>query len=107
MNDVIGRLTPRQRECLRFRCRGLSTARVGARLFISENTVRNHLSDAYVSLGIGSLLDRGVEPGHKTPFACYLLGMVDGLDVIDPGGRMRRELLAPRTEPRDLRPEGV
>jgi len=44
-------LTDRERQVLRLAAEGLSTARIGAELHLSEGTVRNYLSEAISKLG--------------------------------------------------------
>jgi two-component system response regulator DesR len=44
-------LTDRERQVLRLAADGLSTARIGAELHLSEGTVRNYLSEAISKLG--------------------------------------------------------
>ena len=59
MSTRIGRdgLTPRQREVLELRFEGLSCDEVGARLGITEITVRNHIREAYVRLDVSRQMD--------------------------------------------------
>ncbi len=45
-------LTPREVEILAMISRGLSNREIGQALFISENTVRNHLSHIFEKLGV-------------------------------------------------------
>ena len=45
-------LTPRERAILKLLGEGLANADIGRRLFISEKTVRNHLSQVYRKLGV-------------------------------------------------------
>ena len=47
-------LTARQAEVLRLVARGLSNRSIGARLSLSEFTVRRHLANAYLRLGVSS-----------------------------------------------------
>ena len=47
-------LSKREREVLDTVTQGLSNAQIAARLFISEKTVRNHLSNIFSKLGVGS-----------------------------------------------------
>ncbi len=46
------RLTPREREVLGLVAEGLRNREIGARLYISEKTVRNHLSSVFRKLGV-------------------------------------------------------
>jgi pimeloyl-ACP methyl ester carboxylesterase/DNA-binding CsgD family transcriptional regulator len=47
-------LSPREREILRLAMEGHDNARIGAALFISDKTVRNHVSRIYEKLGVTS-----------------------------------------------------
>lgn len=53
-DDPFGSLSPREREILAEITEGLSNARIGERLSISEKTVRNHVSNIYNKLGVWS-----------------------------------------------------
>lgn len=44
-------LTPREREVLRLIAQGMSNGEIAAALFISEHTVKNHVSSIYRKLG--------------------------------------------------------
>ena len=50
--DVFASLSPREREILALISEGLGNAAIGARLSISEKTVRNHISNVYDKLGV-------------------------------------------------------
>jgi DNA-binding NarL/FixJ family response regulator len=86
----MDRLTPRQIEALRLRCRGLSAAQIAERLGVSHNVVKYHLGEAYETLAVGSLGSKRAEPGAKDAWACYLLGLADSGRVLDPDGRAMR-----------------
>ena len=47
-------LTRREREVLELVCRGLSDAAIVAKLSLSRNTVRNHVSRVYAKIGVGT-----------------------------------------------------
>jgi two-component system, NarL family, response regulator DesR len=49
--DEADPLTDRERQVLRLAAEGLSTARIGAEIHLSEGTVRNYLSEAMSKLG--------------------------------------------------------
>jgi two-component system response regulator DesR len=49
--DEADPLTDRERQVLRLAAEGLSTAKIGAALHLSEGTVRNYLSEAISKLG--------------------------------------------------------
>ena len=53
-NDPFRSLSPREREILSLITEGLGNAQIGARLRISEKTVRNHISSVYDKLGVWS-----------------------------------------------------
>jgi len=44
-------LTPREREVLKLIAQGLSNGEIAAALFISQHTVKNHVSNIYRKLG--------------------------------------------------------
>jgi DNA-binding NarL/FixJ family response regulator len=50
----VATLTHRERQILGLLTAGLSNADIGKRLFISEKTVRNHLSSVYRKMAVGS-----------------------------------------------------
>ena len=57
--DVIQKLTEltsRQREILGKFCQGNEYKDIGAELFISENTVKTHMANIYIKLGLDHLL---------------------------------------------------
>ncbi len=47
-------LTPRERQILGFLGGGLTNAEIADRAFLSEKTVRNHLSSVYRKLGVAN-----------------------------------------------------
>ncbi|HHT69071.1 MAG TPA: response regulator transcription factor [Firmicutes bacterium] len=44
-------LTPREREVLKLIAQGLSNGEIASALFISQHTVKNHVSNIYRKLG--------------------------------------------------------
>lgn len=54
MNDGIGRLTDRQKDCLRLVASGYTSKEIGRRLGISYTTVDNHIRLALEVLGVAS-----------------------------------------------------
>ncbi len=52
-------LTPRERDVLRLAAAGDSTAEIAARLFLSDGTVRNYLSEAIQKLGARNSTEAG------------------------------------------------
>lgn len=51
------KLTPRERELCGLLVEGLNHAGIAAQLFISEKTVRNHVSNIYAKVGVSSRLE--------------------------------------------------
>jgi len=51
---VLAGLTERERRVLTLVAAGLSNAEIGSKLFISEKTVRNHLTPIFDKLGVHS-----------------------------------------------------
>jgi len=55
--SAIGRLTPRERECLRLVAAHLHSKEIARRLSISQHTVDGHLNEARRRLGVASRRD--------------------------------------------------
>ncbi|NLG70113.1 MAG: response regulator transcription factor [Firmicutes bacterium] len=49
--DPFAALTTREREVLQLMARGLTNQEIARRLFISEHTVKNHVSNIYRKVG--------------------------------------------------------
>ena len=52
--SAVSGLTEREREVLTLLADGLPNAAIARRLFLSQNTVRNHLSNVFAKLGVSS-----------------------------------------------------
>lgn len=65
--DDVARLTRRELEILRLVAEGLSNAQLASRLWVTEQTVKFHLSNVYRKLGVAKS-HRG-EPLGATPRA--------------------------------------
>jgi DNA-binding CsgD family transcriptional regulator len=66
--DVLGELTPQQRQIVRLASDGLTDREIGDRLFLSPRTVSSHLYRSYPKLGVGSRHQlRDVIPRASTP----------------------------------------
>lgn len=57
-------LTHREQQILQLLADGLTNADIGGRLFISDKTVRNHLSSVYRKMGVGSRAQAIVKAGR-------------------------------------------
>ena len=57
-------ITPREQEILALIAEGLSNREIGARLFISENTVKTHSSRLFEKLGVGRRM-QAVQRGRE------------------------------------------
>ena len=55
--DDCDPLTEKERKALRLASEGLTTVEIAAKLFLSEGTVRNHLSDAIAKLNATNRID--------------------------------------------------
>jgi DNA-binding NarL/FixJ family response regulator len=67
-------LTPREREILQLLARGMSNAEMGRELFLSETTVKSHVTRVLGKLGVGSRVQAVVvayETGLVRPGALY------------------------------------
>lgn len=50
-------LSERERDVLQAMCRGLTNARIAEELFITEQTVKNHVSSIFTKLGVGTRVE--------------------------------------------------
>jgi DNA-binding CsgD family transcriptional regulator len=79
-------LTPSEREVLELRFLGLSCDEVGAQRGISEQTVRNHIRNAYRKLGVSRQMDAFramglIEPLRSPERDADVLGQLDALGI--------------------------
>jgi DNA-binding CsgD family transcriptional regulator len=56
---ALAELTPRERDVTLLAAEGLSNREIGARLYLSEGTVRNYLSTAYGKIGVSRRSELG------------------------------------------------
>ena len=56
---ALAELTPRERDVTLLAAEGLSNREIGARLYLSEGTVRNYLSTAYAKIGVSRRAELG------------------------------------------------
>lgn len=72
-SDWIDALTEREREVLRLMASGLTNAQIGARLYVSEETVKTHVKKLMRKMGVanrsqaGAMLHRLDEGGPDSP----------------------------------------
>ena len=65
-SEGVGSLSKREREVLSLVAEGLNNRAIAARLFISENTVKNHVRNIHEKLGVHTRMEavvRGVREG--------------------------------------------
>ncbi|RBM19727.1 response regulator transcription factor [Streptomyces sp. PT12] len=66
-DDPIAGLTPREREILVLIGQGLTNRQIGARLFLSEKTVKNHISRLLAKLGVERRVQAAVLASRARP----------------------------------------
>jgi DNA-binding CsgD family transcriptional regulator len=69
-DDIASLLTTREREIARLIAAGFRVRQVGERLYLSQNTVRNHLKSVFAKLGVSSqpeLITLINEPARRSP----------------------------------------
>lgn len=74
LRQALRELTRREREVLRLRCQGLTVAEVADRLFISEQTVKNHTMHVYRKVEDAVPGMRGRTRSGTGYALCYALG---------------------------------
>ena len=55
--EGVGALSKREREVLSLVAEGLNNRAIAARLFISENTVKNHIRNIHEKLGVHTRME--------------------------------------------------
>ncbi|MDT0438312.1 MULTISPECIES: response regulator [Streptomyces] len=65
--ESLDRLTPREREILALIGEGLTNSRIGKRLFLSEKTVKNHISRLLAKLGVERRVQAAVLASQHRP----------------------------------------
>ncbi|MEU8827942.1 response regulator transcription factor [Streptomyces sp. NPDC048636] len=68
-DEVLGGLSPREREILALIGEGLTNRQIGKRLFLSEKTVKNHISRLLAKLGVERRIQAAVLATHSSPAA--------------------------------------
>ncbi|MFE2539603.1 response regulator [Actinacidiphila glaucinigra] len=67
-DEALAGLTPREREILELIGEGLTNRQIGERLFLSEKTVKNHISRMLGKLGVERRIQAAVlATQHRTP----------------------------------------
>ncbi|MFI8180022.1 response regulator transcription factor [Actinacidiphila glaucinigra] len=67
-DEALAGLTPREREILELIGEGLTNRQIGQRLFLSEKTVKNHISRMLGKLGVERRIQAAVlATQHRTP----------------------------------------
>jgi DNA-binding NarL/FixJ family response regulator len=65
--EALARLTPREREILLLVGEGLTNRQIGLRLYLSEKTVKNHISRMLAKLGVERRVQAAVLAGKVPP----------------------------------------
>ncbi len=73
-------LSERERDVLRAMCRGLTNARIAEELFITEQTVKNHVSSIFNKLGVSTRVEAVLYAFN------HGLALPEGLDIDEQGG---------------------
>ncbi|MFC9226326.1 response regulator [Streptomyces hygroscopicus] len=66
-DEVLAGLSPREREILVLIGEGLTNRQIGKRLFLSEKTVKNHISRLLAKLGVERRVQAAVLATHSAP----------------------------------------
>ncbi|WP_413805678.1 response regulator [Streptomyces sp. OE57] len=66
-DEVLAGLSPREREILVLIGDGLTNRQIGKRLFLSEKTVKNHISRLLAKLGVERRIQAAVLATHSSP----------------------------------------
>lgn len=65
--DVLSGLSPREREILGLIGEGLTNRQIGKRLYLSEKTVKNHISRLLAKLGVERRIQAAVLATQAAP----------------------------------------
>jgi DNA-binding NarL/FixJ family response regulator len=68
-NEALDGLSPREREILALIGEGLTNRQIGQRLFLSEKTVKNHISRLLAKLGVERRIQAAVLATEAAPAA--------------------------------------
>ncbi|MET7935589.1 response regulator transcription factor [Streptomyces sp. NPDC005322] len=68
-DEVLAGLSPREREILALIGEGLTNRQIGKRLYLSEKTVKNHISRLLAKLGVERRIQAAVLATHSEPHA--------------------------------------
>jgi DNA-binding NarL/FixJ family response regulator len=73
-DDALSGLSPREREILDLIGEGLTNRQIGKRLFLSEKTVKNHISRLLAKLGVERRIQAAVIATEARPHSPYADG---------------------------------
>jgi two-component system response regulator DevR len=68
-DEALAGLSPREREILSLIGEGLTNRQIGQRLYLSEKTVKNHISRLLAKLGVERRIQAAVIATHSAPSA--------------------------------------
>ncbi|MFJ9427725.1 response regulator [Streptomyces sp. NPDC101249] len=66
-SETLAKLTPREREILELIGEGLTNSQIGGRLYLSEKTVKNHISRLLAKLGVERRIQAAVMATQHQP----------------------------------------
>lgn len=94
---MVGKLTPKERECLYLAGRRLSDAEIAQRLELSPRTVGNHLARAYAKLDVRDRIRAAAKLSELYPEYPLPIGYEDDLASPPPSSAQRTDARPGRT----------
>ncbi|MFJ7199149.1 MULTISPECIES: response regulator [unclassified Streptomyces] len=73
-DDALSALSPREKDVLALIGEGLTNNQIGKRLYLSEKTVKNHISRLLAKLGVERRIQAAVIAAHATETAQHTAG---------------------------------
>ncbi|MFE3901565.1 response regulator [Streptomyces sp. NPDC059153] len=73
-DDALSELSPREKDVLALIGEGLTNSQIGKRLYLSEKTVKNHISHLLAKLGVERRIQAAVIAAHATESSLHGAG---------------------------------
>ncbi|MFC9618942.1 response regulator [Streptomyces sp. NPDC056930] len=73
-DDALSELSPREKDVLALIGEGLTNSQIGKRLYLSEKTVKNHISRLLAKLGVERRIQAAVIAAHATESSLHGAG---------------------------------